>query len=233
MDLPPTLEGRFLRRENRFRVVVELDGRPVAAHLPNSGRLAELLEPGRICYLVSQEGRHRCTAYDLVLVEWDGVLVSVDARLPGRLVAESVLAGRLFPWWGVTLMEAEVRWGRSRLDLRFGGVGGSWWVEAKSVTLVEDGVALFPDAPTERGRRHLEELRELVRRGERAAVVFVVQRGDAVAFAPNVVADPGFARLLGEVGGEGVGVHAVRCRVARAGIEVEGELPVVWGRSGG
>ncbi len=213
MKLPPTVEGRFLERQNRFRVLVEVDGRPVAAHLPNSGRLTELLTPGRPCRLVPQPDPRRRTPFDLLLMEYAGVLVSVDARLPAPLFAEAVQEGRLPGFSGFTALEQEVRCGESRLDFRLDGPEGPMWVETKSVTLVEEGVARFPDAPTLRGGRHLRELIARVEVGERAAVVFVVQRPDAVAFAPHWEADPAFAARLAEASRAGVNVYAYRCRV--------------------
>lgn len=228
MELPRTVEGRFVRRDNRFRVVVEIGGRLVAAHLPNSGRLAELLQPGRPCFLVPRPSPKRRTPFDLLLVSLGGVLVSVDARLPARLLAEAIVEERLPPFAGATSVQPEVRVGHGRLDLRLEGQWGTCWVEAKSVTLVEDGVALFPDAPTARGRRHLEELASLARRGDRAAMVFVVQRPDAEAFAPNARADPRFARVLSEAVSHGVEVYAYRCLVTREALSVvPAPLPVL------
>ena len=227
MDLPPTVKARFVRRENRFRVTVEVAGRIEAAHLPNSGRLGELLIPGRCCYLAPRLSPRRRTPYDLLLVAHAEVLVSVDARLPNRLFAEALAAGRLAPFAGATAVEPEVRRGGSRLDFRLEGPWGVCWVEAKSVTLVKGGVALFPDAPTGRGRRHLEELAALAREGDRAAVVFVVQRSDAAAFAPNAEIDPAFARALREAQAAGVETYAYRCRVTRRALSIVDEVPVV------
>ncbi|MCS7178379.1 MAG: DNA/RNA nuclease SfsA [Anaerolineae bacterium] len=229
MRLPPTLEGRFLARENRFRVRVEVDDRVVPAHLPNSGRLSELLTPGRPCRLVPHPEPRRRTPLDLLLVEHAGVLVSVDARLPGPLFAEAVAEGRLLPFARFARVEREVRCGESRLDFRLDGPGGSLWVETKSVTLVEDGVALFPDAPTLRGQRHLRQLALLAEQGERAAIVFVIQRPDAEAFMPHVWADPAFAAALVEAARVGVEVYAFRCEVRpeeiRIGAAVSVRLP--------
>ena len=148
--LPPLVAGRFVRRDNRFRVTVEVEGEPAAAHLPNSGRLTELLTPGRACWLASFDDPRRKTRLDLVLVEYASVLVSVDARLPNTLFAEALAAGRLEPFRGITRFEREVQLGESRLDFLLRGPAGACWVEVKSVTLVEDGVARFPDAPTAR-----------------------------------------------------------------------------------
>lgn len=226
MRLPPTVEGRFLARENRFRVQVEVAGRTVLAHLPNSGRLTELLTPGRPCRLVPHPEPHRRTPLDLLLVEYAGVLVSVDARLPGPLFAEAVTEGHLPEFSGFARLEREVRCGESRLDFRLDGPGGSLWVETKSVTLVEDGVALFPDAPTLRGQRHLRQLAERVGWGERAAVVFVVQRPDAEVFRPHARADPAFAAALVEAARAGVEVHAFRCAVRPEEIRIASSIPV-------
>lgn len=227
MDLPHTIEGRFLRRDNRFRVTVEIDGEEVKAHLPNSGRLGELLKPGRPCYLVPQPAEHRRTAYDLLLVEHAGGLVSVDARLPNRLFAEAVTAGDLEPFQGTTFVEAEVRHGESRLDFRLCTPTGTCWVETKSVTLVENGVALFPDAPTLRGQRHLGELIDLVSEGFRAVAVFIIQRQDAASFAPNEAADPVFARLLNEASSSGVEVYGFGCAVSRRSIGINAAIPLL------
>ena len=227
MKLPHTIEGRFLRRDNRFRVTVEIDGKEVAAHLPNSGRLGELLEPGRPCYLVPQSAEHRRTAYDLLLVEHAGGLVSVDARLPNRLFAEAVKAGALEPFQGTTSVEAEVRHGDSRLDFRLVTPAGICWVEAKSVTLVEDGVALFPDAPTVRGQRHLGDLISLAGEGVRAAAVFIIQRQDATSFSPNEAADPVFAHLLDEAASNGVEVYGFRCAVSRRSMAISAAVPLL------
>ncbi|MCX7855350.1 MAG: DNA/RNA nuclease SfsA [Anaerolineae bacterium] len=226
MRLPLTIEGRFLTRENRFRVQVEVDGHPVPAHLPNSGRLTELLTPGRPCRLVPHPEPHRRTPLDLLLVEYAGVLVSVDARLPGPLFAEAVVEGHLSEFSGFVCLEREVRCEESRLDFRLDGPGGPLWVETKSVTLVEEGVALFPDAPTLRGQRHLRALAERVGWGERAAVVFVIQRPDAEVFMPHRRADPAFAAALEESARVGVEVYAFRCDVRPDEIRIVAPVPV-------
>jgi sugar fermentation stimulation protein A len=225
--LPPLVAGRFVRRDNRFRVTVEIDGKPVAAHLPNSGRLTELLTPGRPCWLAEFDSPRRKTRFDLKLVRYAGVLVSVDARLPNALCAEALTEGWLEPFVGYGHVEHEVRLGKSRLDLRLTGPAGLCWVEVKSVTLVEDGVARFPDAPTVRGVRHVEELAAVARKGERAAVVFVIQRPDAVRFSPHDRADPVFGATLRAAARAGVGVYAWTCRVSRQAIEIAEPVPVV------
>jgi sugar fermentation stimulation protein A len=227
MKLPILIPGRFVRRDNRFRVAVQIGGKTVAAHLPNSGRLTELLTPGRACWLAKfADAPKRKTSFDLKLVEYAGVLVSVDARLPNPLFAEAVAARQLAPFRGYDHVSREVRRGESRLDFRLGETAAVYWVEVKSVTLVENGTARFPDAPTLRGTRHLRELTAAVQQGEQAAVVFVVQRQDAQRFAPHEQADAAFAATLRDAASAGVGVYAWTCEVGTQAMTVATQIPV-------
>ncbi len=227
--------GTFVRRDNRFRVQVQLQGRVEAAHLPNSGRLGELLVPGRAVWLAPADLRHspaRRTAYDLALVEFAGRLVSVDARLPGRLVAQALRHGQLPGFESYTTVQAEVRLGESRLDFRLdaGTETPPCWIEVKSVTLIDPGAdtARFPDAPTLRGQRHLRELVKAVKKGDRAAVIFVVQRDDARRFAPHDKADPAFGQTLRQAARAGVEIQAWRCQVNLEGIQLIDTIPVLF-----
>ena len=199
MQLGPLVEGAFEQRLNRFAALVGVDGRQAMVHVANSGRMRELLWQGNRCLLAPRTAAGRKTAYDLALVEvardravgepraeYDGadpgrVLVSADARLPPALLSEAFHEGRLPPFAEYDTARREVVYGDSRLDLLLSGPHGACFIEVKSVTLVEDGVALFPDAPTERGRRHLGALvrEDAVDEGYRAAAVFVIQREDA------------------------------------------------------
>jgi sugar fermentation stimulation protein A len=230
--LPPLTPATFVQRDNRFRVTVELDDKPVAAHLPNSGRLTELLTPGRPCWLEPIRSPRRKTDFDLKLVEVAGVLVSVDARLPNPLLAEALQEQRLVPFQGHTGLRREVPLGRSRLDFQLQMPGGLLWIETKSVTLVEHGLALFPDAPTARGTRHVRELTDAVRDGNRAAVVFVVQRPDACCFAPYDEADAAFAEAVRSAASSGVDVYAWTCQVSREAIALSVQIPVDLAQGG-
>lgn len=161
------------------------------------------------------------------MVSLPGTLVSIDARLPNRLVEEAVLGSQLEGFEGYTEVEREVRYGRSRLDLLLEGEDRRCWVEAKSVTLVREGIGYFPDAVTSRGRRHLEELVELRRSGERAAILFVVQREDAKSLSPYDESDPEFGAALREAVRCGVEAYAYSCRVSREEIALEWTIPVL------
>ena len=225
MKLPPDLvEGVFLLRRNRFAAEVEAAGQPALAHVPNSGRMAELLAPGAGVLLAPKAGLRR-TPYDLLLVRHGGRLVGVDARLPPVLVAEAIRSGSAPSFGPVESVQREVRLGTSRIDLLLTGPQGPCYVEAKSVNLVEKGMALFPDAPTKRGVRHLLELARAAAAGMRAAVVFVIQRDDASALRPHREADPLFAETLHSVAAS-VQVLAYRCRVRRAEMVLAERVPV-------
>lgn len=224
--------ARFLHRDNRFRVQVRVRNRVALAHLPNSGRLGELLVPGRKIWVAPVPPSRRSsrrTDYDLVLVEFSGTLVSVDARLPEKVVARALKLGQIEVFQDYDRWQQQVQRGASRLDFCLESASPSprCWIEVKSVTLVEENTARFPDAPTSRGQRHLRELIDAVKEGERAAVVFVVQREDVARFAPHAEADPVFTQTLRRAAKLGVEVYAWRCQVDLAGIQFLDSVPVV------
>jgi sugar fermentation stimulation protein A len=183
--------------------------------------------PGRPVLLGQADLPHRKTKYDLLMVESGRALVSVDARLPNKLVHEALAASQMPEFIGYETVHREVPYGVSRLDLMLEGDGPRCFVEVKSATLVHEGVALFPDAPTQRGRRHVEELTRAAQERKRAAIVFVVQREDAVAFAPNDEADPAFGQTLREAVKAGLEVYAYLCRVSRDEVMLDRPIPVV------
>ncbi|AZR72971.1 hypothetical protein BBF96_05920 [Anoxybacter fermentans] len=221
----PTKTGRFIKRLNRFVAKVEVDGQVVKAHVPNSGRMKELLFSGNRVVLEEKSGEGRKTSYDLIMAEYDGYLVSIDSRLPNYLVEEAINKGQLPGFGGLKVERREVSYGDSRLDLKLTGEKEGY-CEIKSVTLVKDGIAMFPDAPTSRGARHLRELIRAQKEGFQAFIVFLVQRDDAVAFKPNDETDPEFGTALREAMASGVQVKAYTCRVSERGVEVIREIPV-------
>lgn len=219
-------EATFLERMGRFTALVEREGRSERVYLPNSGRLRELLIPGRRVILAQRPGPGRQTSHDLVIVSLEPTLVWVDARTPSRLVSAAVEQGDLPRFKGYSLVRLEYPFGGSRLDLLLGRGGRECLVEVKSVTLVRGGTALFPDAPTQRGSRHLRVLAQAVREGREAAVIFVVQREDARSFSPNDEIDPKFGQALRRAATQGVEVHAYRCQARPREIRLAAELPV-------
>ena len=231
MDLGRDLvEGHFLERLNRFAALVEVAGQEVLCHVANSGRMRELLVPGYRVLLKPRSGKHRKTRFDLALVDLGAglgsALSSTDARLPNTLVAEALDLGSLPQFQGYPRLRREVTFGESRLDLLLEGPKGCCYIETKSVTLVVDGVGLFPDAPTIRGAKHMRSLTRAVAAGHRAAAVFVVQRDDATAFATNDKADPVFGAAFREALAAGVEAFAYSCRVSERSIDLSCRLPI-------
>ena len=227
MKLSPDLvEATFIRRLNRFAANLEVDGREVMVHLANSGRLGELLVPGYRMLLTPVAGDHRKCPFDLALVDLGFTLCSADARLPNVLLAEAIESGRVAEFQGYSRVRREVTYGDSRLDMLLEGPGQSCFVETKSVTLVEDGLALFPDAPTLRGVKHLNSLIHAKEEGYRAAVVFVIQRSDAKEFSPHDVADPLLGETLRKAVGAGVEAFAYCCTVTRQEILLANRIPI-------
>ena len=255
MLFPPLHEARFLTRLNRFAAMVLLEGKRVKVHIPNSGRMNELFQPGNSCYLFHRPGEHRKTAYDLGLVDIEGIsestesnpkasyisgyvsavrqkqsmhsLVSTDSRVPNILVWERWNAGDLPHFEGYTVGRREVSFHDSRLDMMLVGPTGQCYIEMKSVTLVIDRTAWFPDAPTDRGRKHIETLIRAVKEGHRAAVVFVIQRNDASCLSPYDTHDPEFGAVLRKAAKVGVEVYAFTCTLTQQEIIIAGEVPVL------
>ncbi|NOZ59723.1 MAG: DNA/RNA nuclease SfsA [Euryarchaeota archaeon] len=220
--------GRFLQRLNRFACLVEVSGRAMRAYLPNPGRLQELLVEGAEVLLRRGGAAGRKTTCDLIGVKAGETWVSIDARVPNALFKEAMELGSLREFAGYRVAREEVKFGESRLDFLLQGEPPCL-VEVKSCTLVEEGVARFPDAPTARGRRHLLELIKAKNAGYRCAVVFVIQRSDAFAFAPNDATDSAFGEALREAARRGVEVLAYRCRFDGREIEIAGRVEVLLG----
>lgn len=221
-------EAVFVARKTRFSAVVEIEGREVIAYLPNSGRMRELLLPGAIVLVTEVTwAPGRITALDLVMVRHGDLLVSIDSRMPNRLVNEALLDNRLMGFEGCNVISREPAYGDSRLDFLLGTPNGHYCLlETKSVTLVQDQVAMFPDAPTLRGVRHLNDLTRSQAEDFAAAMVFIVQRNDAVAFRPNTGMDPLFGKTIQIASKAGIMLKAFRCNVSEEEILLEMEIPV-------
>ncbi len=190
--------------------------------------MAELLKPGAAVYATPVvAGAARKTRYDLTLVEYGGELVSVDSRLPPRLVAEAIQRRSATEFGSYDKMATEVRLGDSRVDLVLSNRRHCLYIETKSVNKAADGTALFPDAVTTRGAKHLRSLLAAVKSGHRAAVVFVIQRGDAERLIPDEESDPRFCETLRRAVDGGVEALAYRCSVSRSEIAIHGRVPVV------
>lgn len=216
-------EGRFLSRPNRFIAHVAIDGAETVVHVKNTGRCRELLVPGATVYVERSANPQRKTAYDLIAVEKGGRLINMDAQAPNRVFRE--FAGVFDPT--AEAVHPEFTYGQSRLDFCLTTPAGLHLVEVKGVTLEEGGHTRFPDAPTERGIKHLRELERAVAEGHRATVFFVIQMADVLDFAPNDVTHPAFGEALRHAAAAGVEVAAYDCAVTADTLSIRRPVPVV------
>ena len=216
--------GIFLSRPNRFIAMAEVAGRVEHCHVKNTGRCAELLLPGARLILDKAVTPNRSTAYDVVAVYKGGLLVNMDSMAPNKAFGEFLRAGAYLD--GLTHTRPEARFGASRFDFYAETAAKKIFIEVKGVTLEEGGVALFPDAPTERGVKHLRELGEAVRAGYEAHGVFVIQMKGCRRFRPNRQMHPAFADALRKAAKEGVVIRAFDCLVIESGMTLHQPVPV-------
>ena len=223
------IPATFLRRPNRFVAEVLVDGEKETVHVKNTGRCRELLVPGARVYLCRSDALTRKTRYDLIAVDKarEGkppLLINMDAQAPNAVAEEWLLAGGLFPA-GATVRR-EVRYGNSRFDFYLEYGTRRAFVEVKGVTLEQDGVVRFPDAPTERGVKHVGELCACLGEGYEAYLLFVVQMSEAARFEPNDGTHKAFGDAVREAARRGVGVLAMDCAVTPNTMVLRAPVPV-------
>ncbi|MEA4956012.1 MAG: DNA/RNA nuclease SfsA [Pseudoflavonifractor sp.] len=221
----------FLARPNRFIAQVALEGQECTVHVKNTGRCRELLIPGATVYLAEADNPARKTRFDLIAVEKGERLINMDAQAPNQIFREWAEAGKFRP--RLTLLRPETSWGNSRFDfywegedLNSGGTSARGFVEVKGCTLEEDGWTWFPDAPTQRGVKHLEELMRARMEGYEAAVCFVIQMGGIFGFSPNDRTHPAFGTALRQAALAGVDVLAYECAVSPEEVVLTNPVPV-------
>ena len=224
MRYPNIHKARFLARPNRVIARVLLEGEELTVHVKNTGRCRELLVPGAPVWLVRSDNPSRKTAYDLVAVEKAGRLINMDSQAPNALFAEWARAGHFVP--GLTLLRPETTWGNSRFDFYWEAGARRGFTEVKGCTLEEDGWTYFPDAPTERGVKHLEELARARAEGFEAAVCFVIQMADVDGFSPNDRTHPAFGEALRRAVDQGVEVLARQCAVSPGEVWMTGPVEI-------
>lgn len=218
------VQGRFLERPNRFVARVELCGNIEVCHVKNTGRCRELLRPGVTVWCQHHDDSSRKTAWSLITVQKGERLVNLDSQVPNRAAREYLEQG------GLGFLPDRIRperpFGQSRFDLYYEVGGRKGFLEVKGVTLEEDGVARFPDAPTERGCKHLRELQAAAAQGYEAWVLFVIQMSGVCWFEPNDPRDPAFGAALRQAAHHGVHVRAVTCRVTPDTLEITAPVEV-------
>ena len=220
-----TMKAIFLRRPNRFIAHIEVDGREEVCHVKNTGRCRELLTDRATIYVEHHDNPNRKTKYSLIAVEKGDLLINMDSQAPNKVVGEWILEKE--PFGKVKLMKPECTYGSSRFDFYLETEAEKIFIEVKGVTLEEDGIVRFPDAPTERGIKHLEELCTCVEAGYKAAVIFVVQMEGMQHFEPNDRTHPQFGEALRQARKAGVEVLAYECKVTPSSLEISKSIPVV------
>lgn len=225
MKYQTVIPGRFLARPNRFIAKVETAEGVQTVHVKNTGRCRELLVPGAVVYLERADNPARKTPYDLIAVEKGERLINMDAQAPNKVFAEWAAAGGFLP--GVTAIHREYVYGNSRLDFCLETEKGPHLVEVKGVTLEENGRARFPDAPTERGLKHILELQKAVEKALDATLFFVVQIKGIDSVSPNDDTHPAFGAALREAVSRGVSVCAYDCEVTPDSLSIRRPVPVI------
>ena len=211
------IPGIFRARPNRFIAHVEIGGREEIVHVKNTGRCRELLPPGAQVWCQESDNPARKTRFDLITVQKGHRLINMDSQAPNAAVKEWLSAGGLGP---IENLKAEARHGDSRFDFAFEKDGVPCFLEVKGVTLETDGICAFPDAPTERGVKHLQGLTRLAREGYGAYVLFVIQMADVRYLHPNDATDPAFGAALREAAAAGVHILAMDCAVTADTMEI-------------
>ena len=215
--------GKFLERPNRFVAHVRIHGQTQVCHVKNTGRCRELLPPGAQVWCEVAQNPQRKTKFDLITVQKGGRLINMDSQAPNIAAREWLLAGGLGE---IEELRAETFRGDSRFDFSFVKDGKRCFLEVKGVTLEQDGVCAFPDAPTQRGAKHLRGLAQAAEDGFGAYVLFVIQMEDVVYLHPNDATDPAFGKALREAVEKGVEIMAVDCRVTEDSMTIRQSVPV-------
>lgn len=217
-------KAKFIDRPNRFIANVEIDGKPVVCHVKNTGRCRELLVPGAEILVQKSTNTKRRTAYDLISVYKNGRLINMDSYAPNIVFGEFLRSGGLgeVP----SLIKPECRHGDSRFDFYFELSGRQCFAEVKGVTLEDEGTVRFPDAPTERGVKHLNGLIQCVEEGYDAYAVFIIQMDKVSHFEPNSATDPLFADALKNAHKAGVKLLALSCRVTENTLSAADAVPI-------
>lgn len=219
------VKGEFISRPNRFIANVKIDGEIYKCHVKNTGRCRELLVHGCEVWLEHCKSENRKTEYSLITVNKNGKLINMDSQAPNNAAEEWIKGGGLIP--DIQLLKREQKWGDSRFDFYFETENEKAYAEVKGVTLEENGVVMFPDAPTERGVKHVKELCRLKEEGFGAYLIFVIQMKDVKYFTPNIKTHKEFAEALCQAEKAGVSIVAADCFVTPDIMEIRDRVKVI------
>ena len=223
MHYPNMVSGIFLSRPNRFIAQIEINGCAEVCHVKNTGRCRELLTPGAKVWCQESDNPGRKTKYDLITVQKGERLINMDSQAPNAAAREWLQSGGLGP---IEDLRPETVHGDSRFDFSFIKDGRRCFLEVKGVTLENDGVCAFPDAPTERGTKHLKGLTQAVKKGFGAYVLFVIQMSDVKYLRPHHERDPAFGQALREAAQNGVTILAMDCAVTESTMDIRLPVPI-------
>lgn len=221
MEYRPLVEARFIKRLNRFIAEVDLNGTVEKVHVKNTGRCKELFIEGVKVFLEPSDNPNRKTKYSLISLYKGKHLINIDSQVPNQVVFESLLAGELKEIKEVTFAKREVTYGRSRFDIYYETATSKGFIEVKGVTLEKQGLAMFPDAPTIRGARHVEELTEALKEGYVNYVCFLIQMDDVMTFRPHHERDMELANRVYDGYDLGLGIMVYNCLVTESGISLK------------
>lgn len=224
MNYSTILPGIFIERKNRFIATVLLQDVPTICHVKNTGRCAELFIPGVIVYVEKASNPNRKTQYDLIAVQKGNQLINVDSQIPNKVAAEWLQTNQYIP--NLQLLKPETTFQKSRFDFYFETSSQKGFIEVKGVTLEQDGVALFPDAPTERGVKHINELIACHEQGYSALLIFIIQMKGVHLFKPNYITHPAFGEALQHARRKGVEILALDCIITPTSILADKEIPI-------
>lgn len=217
-------KAKFISRPNRFIANIEIDGKNELCHVKNTGRCKELLVPGAEIYVEQSDSGNRKTKYDLICVRKNKMLVNIDSQIPNKVIFEYIKNGGIFE--KVEEIKCEKKYKNSRFDLYVKADGKENFVEVKGVTLEENKIAKFPDAPTERGIKHINELVDAVKNGYDAYVVFVIQLKGVNSFEPNYKTHKKFGEALKFAEKNGVKILAFDCNVTETSITIDEKIKI-------
>lgn len=218
------LSGYFIERPNRFIAHVNINGQAEVCHVKNTGRCKELLKEGSLVYVQKNDDPKRKTKYSLIAVQKGDLLINMDSQAPNKAVYEWLQEKQ--PWGEIKLLKPETKYKDSRFDFYLETDTEKMFIEVKGVTLEDNGVVSFPDAPTERGVRHITELIESISEGYKAAVIFVIQMEGVKYFTPNRKTHAAFADILRKASLNGVKIMALECAVRPDSMKITKGVPV-------
>lgn len=221
------VKALFIERVNRFIAYVNINGERVMVHVPNTGRCKEILRENSTVILREEESNTRKTKYDLICGYKGDKIINIDSQIPNYVVHEGLARGKIVELSKYKSIEREKTYNKSRFDFKLSSKENSYFLEVKGVTLENEGHAMFPDAPTKRGTKHLLELIEAKKEGYGAGVLFLTQMDDIKTFSPNIQMDKAFSEALLECSKAGVDIFAYSCEVTEDSITIKDKIEII------